>query len=72
MGLLDQKSNSKAVMRGDRQYYTRNPCRLVTQLLSNKITVKGKQKEMRKLTTWTYMYHTVMHHVLGWPLTKNC
>ena len=69
MSLLHQKSNAKAVMQGDRRYYNRNPCRLVTQLLSHKITVKGKQKEMRKLTPWTY--RTVMHHILGWPLTKN-
>ena len=36
MGLLDQNSNSKAVMRGDRQHYTRSPYRIVTHLLSHK------------------------------------
>ena len=65
MRTLDQKSNSKAVMQGDRQYYTRNLCRLVTHLLSHKKTVTGKQKS----TTWTCS--AVMHHILGWPLTKT-
>ena len=36
MRTLDQKSNSKAVMQGDQQYYTRNLRRLVTHLLSHK------------------------------------
>ena len=31
--LLDQKSNSEALMRGDRQNYTGSPCRPVTHLL---------------------------------------
>jgi len=33
--MLDQKSNSTAVMRGDRQNYTRSPCKPVTHLLSH-------------------------------------
>ena len=33
--MLDQKSNCKAIIRGDRQNHTRSPCRPVTHLLSH-------------------------------------
>ena len=52
--LLDQKSNFKAITRGDRQNHTRSPCRPVTHLLSQN-TPLPKMADYYKREAWALL-----------------
>ena len=57
--LLDQKSNCKAIMRGDRQNHTRSPCRPVTHLLSQNSPL-SKMADYYKREAWALSASTLI------------
>ena len=57
--LLDQKSNCKAIMRGDRQNRTRSPCTPVTHLLSQNSPL-SKMVDYYKREAWTLSTSTLI------------
>ena len=58
MRLLDQKSNCKAIMRGDRKNHTRSPCRSVTHLLSQNSPL-SKMADYYKREAWALSTSTL-------------
>ena len=59
MRLLDQKSNCKTIMRGDRKNHTRSPCRSVTHLLSQNSPL-SKMADYYKREAWALSTSTLI------------